>query len=419
MEETQERVEYDPQLATVLDNLFPAYSWLRDNAPVYYMPRLEAFVLSRYKDVRAAARSPRDFSSVGGVGFRPPRHIRAQPGLTANESGGSGEMSLSRSDKPRHTRIRRLLSSDFLPPQLQRFRPLAESLADELVSAALGREVNFVSAVADRYLPRLMGEWMGINQDDYAFVNRGAAAASAVQSGNYHPETLARISTFRDYFSAFAQRRQAELDAGVFSRDTPRDLRDKLFGIGHDGSILSLDEIKANLAILAVGGNGNTSHFLSFLTLQLAERPDLLERIREKPEIIPVATEEFLRVLATTQGLCRVTTQEMTINGVTIPADTSVLLLYASANRDPAHYDAPDEIRLDRFSNGAVGADHLTFGDGPHICLGAHLARLLIQTMLGRYATSVKRIEITGPVRRGANYLVRSLEHVPVVLHPN
>src|SRR3954465_7013116 len=96
---------YDPQLPEVIEDPFPAYAWLRANAPVHYIPRTEAYVLSRYDDVFAAGRDAERYSSVGGVGFRPPKEVRERTGFGSNDSGGSGENALARTDNPQHQRI--------------------------------------------------------------------------------------------------------------------------------------------------------------------------------------------------------------------------------------------------------------------------------------------------------------------------
>lgn len=418
MRVNQDWSHYEPQLPEVLEDPFPAYAWLRDHAPVHYMPRLEAYVLSRYDDVLAAVRNHAVYSSVGGVGFRPPKAVRERPGLQQNESGGSGENGLSRTDNPQHHRIRRLVGSYFETKSIEGFRPRAETLCDKLLDGVIGRPANFTGEVAARYLPQIMGSWMGISDEDLDFVGKGAAASSAVQSGNYNPYELEQIAAYRTFFQDMARQRADDLRRGLFTRDAPRDLSDVLFGVTYDGSMLNEKEIAANLTILANGGNGNTSHFLSWMIWLFSRRPELLEEIRADKACIPAAAEELLRYLATTQGLCRVTRTPITVHGTTIPADTSVLVLYASGNRDERHYDQPDSIRLDRFPNGIRSADHLTFSHGIHVCLGNHMARLLIHIMLDRLARRVRSVELVGPVRRGANYLVRALEEVPVHLHP-
>src|SRR6478672_10849158 len=81
---------YDPQLPEIIENPYPAYTWLREHAPVHYIPRLESYVLSRYDDIKQAAANVEVFSNVGGVGFRPPKALRDAAGFPANESGGSG-----------------------------------------------------------------------------------------------------------------------------------------------------------------------------------------------------------------------------------------------------------------------------------------------------------------------------------------
>jgi cytochrome P450 len=148
----------------------------------------------------------------------------------------------------------------------------------------------------------------------------------------------------------------------------------------------------------------------------LAERPDILDRLRREPALRLPAIEETLRYISPVTGLFRHTATEVECHGVTIPEDAKVLLMYGSANHDDRHYDHPDEFVIDRFPRGFADADHVSFTTGIHICLGAPLARLLIDVFLERMAERVDRVELAGPVQRSQNALVRVIDELPVRL---
>ncbi len=123
--------------------------------------------------------------------------------------------------------------------------------------------------------------------------------------------------------------------------------------------------------MLIGAGSETTTNLLSGLLLTLAQRPELYAQLREHPELIPAAIEEQLRFVSPVQGFYRTATRDYTVGANTIPAGARVLLLFAAANRDPRHFEDPDNFDLNRNPS-----DHLAFGVGIHYCLGTPLTRL-------------------------------------------
>lgn len=393
---------YDPHLPELIEDPYPAYVWLREHSPVHYVESTDVWALSRYDDILAAARDDDVFSNKTGLGF-----ARATEDPT----------SLTQLDRPHHTRLRRQLMGNFARGSIDTHRARAVALMDEQLDLAMGsRETNFASTVSTPYLSRLVGEWMGIPDPDIDMVNQGSTAASLVMAGDFSNEVMGQLAGFGEYFEAMATREEADREAGAFCPGTERTLSDVLLTPAPDGYELTHAETSGQLALLAVGGNETTAQFFSAAAIFLAERPDIFDQIRADRSLIPAATEEMLRYLSPVQGLFRSTTRAVSVGGREIPADAKVLLLYASGNHDPAHYEAPDEFRIDRFPRGVADSDHLSFTTGVHICLGAHLARMMVYVFLNRLADRVKRIEIAGPVQRSHNALVRVIDNLPVRL---
>ncbi len=392
---------FTPHLPEFVADPLPAYRWLRDNAPVFHVESEDIWVLSRHADVAAAARDWRQFSQRESVGYSRVKDPR--PVLTAT-------------DPPLHTELRRLTAPLFTPRSVAAHRRDAVALLDSLLDPILdsGQPTNFAESVSNPYLSRLVGGLMGIPAEDLPDIKDWATAASLAMAGDFRDEVLSELTSFQEYFEAFVTRCAREDrhsgagPAGVFTR--------QLFEKTPAGRELTHEERVSYETLLATGGNETTAQLLSNLLLNLSEQPTILATLRAQPGLRPAAVEESLRYISPVTGLFRHTVTQVTVAGVPIPADAKVLLLYGSANHDDRRYTRPDDFVIDRFPKGFADADHLSFTTGIHVCLGAHLARLLTEVFLDRLATRVAAIEVTGTVRRSPNALVRVIDDLPVRL---
>ena len=393
---------FTPHLPEVVADPYPAFRWLRDHAPAFYVAPEDIWVLSRYDDVVAAARQPATFSQTEGVGYSRRRGV---------------SLSLTANDAPYHTELRRATAPLFSPRAIAEHRAAAVALLDGLLDGAMrgATPVNFADAVSNPYLSLLVGGLMGLPPDDLGRIKDGATAASLAMAGDTSPPVMDALGDFGRYFTEFVDRRAEELAAGQRPDGA---FSNQLFERCPSGRHLTQPERAAYEGLLATGGNETTAQLLSNLVLLLAEQPAILERVRVEPAIRPAAVEEVLRYISPVTGLFRHTTRPVTVAGTTIPADAKVLLMYGSANHDERRYDRPDEFVIDRFPRGFADADHVSFTTGIHVCLGAHLARLLIDVFLERMAEHVGGITVAGPVVRSPNALVRVIDELPVVLTP-
>ena len=393
---------FTPHLPEFIADPYAAFRWLRDHEPAFYVAAEDIWVLSRYDDVVAAAHDPKAFSQTEGVGYS--RRKGVSLSLTAN-------------DAPYHTEMRRATAPLFSPRAIAEHRSAAVTLLDELLDQAFAatESVNFAEAVSNPYLSRLVGGLMGIPAADLPRIKDGATAASLIMAGDTSPESLKELQQFGSYFSNFVDQRaealaNGERPDGIFTN--------QLFERCPSGRHMTQPERAAYEGLLATGGNETTAQLLSNLVLLLADQPSILERLRREPDIRPAAVEEVLRYISPVTGLFRHTTTAVTVHGTTIPSDAKVLLMYGSANHDERHYSQPDDFVIDRFPRGFADADHVSFTTGIHVCLGAHLARLLINVFLERLAERVDSIAITGAVVRSPNALVRVIDDLPTNLTP-
>ena len=161
-----------------------------------------------------------------------------------------------------------------------------------------------------------------------------------------------------------------------------------------DGRPVTDDELHVMMVAFAIAGHETSMNTLSHMLWQLAQRPDLQDRLRAEPQLMPAAVDETLRLWTPVEHGTRLTTRAVEIGDTTIPAGARVIMLAGAANRDPAVFDDPDEFRLDRRR-----VPHVTFGHGIHACLGARLARLEFLSVLRELARH-PNYALTGPVRR-------------------
>jgi cytochrome P450 len=395
---------FTPHLPELIDDPYPAFRWLRHHAPCFYVESEDIWAVSRYDDVVAAARDPGTFSNEEGVGYNRDR----QSGLA-----------LTNIDPPHHTTLRRLTAGFFTPAAVAAQAGAIGALLDGLLDDAFAAgEVNVAEAISNPYLSRFVGGLMGLPPADLPLIKDWATAASLRMAGDFRPEVLRGVSEFAEYFGGFVDERRREVQAGGGDPTAPRDFTDLLFDACPGGYRLRFEEIVQYEVLLATGGNETTAQLLSALVLLMAQQPEILARLRRQPGVRPSAVEEALRHISPVNGLFRHTTTAVEIAGTTVPADAKVLLLYGSANHDETHYDDPDSFRIDRFPRGFADADHVSFTTGIHVCLGAHLARVFIDVLLERFAARVAEIELTGPVRRSQNALVRVIDELSARLVP-
>jgi beta-dihydromenaquinone-9 omega-hydroxylase len=395
---------FTPHLPELIEDPHPAFRWLRHNAPCFYVEGEDIWAVSRYQDIVAAARDPETFSNEEGVGYNRDR-----------ETG----LALTNIDPPHHTTLRRLTAGFFTPAAVARHSGAMGALLDGLLDDAfMAGEVNVAEAISNPYLSRFVGALMGIPDADLPVIKDGATAASLRMAGDFSAPVLQQVMEFAEYFAGFVQERQRQVRAGSRDPTARRDFTDLLFDACPGGYRLRFEEIVQYETLLATGGNETTAQLLSALVLLMAQQPKILERLRDAPGLRLSAVEEALRYVSPVNGLFRHATRRVEIAGTTLRADAKVLLLYGSANHDETHYDDPDSFRVDRFPRGFADADHVSFTTGVHVCLGAHLARAFIDVLLERFAARVAAIEITGPVRRSHNALVRVIDDLPARLVP-
>ncbi len=311
-------------------------------------------------------------------------------------------------DPPDHTRIRRLVSREFTPRRVEQLRARAQEIVDGLLddAAASPSPVDLVEAFAQPLPIAMICELLNVPFSDRDRF-RGWANAFMTSTGHSIDEVLAARDSLNAYLAdLIAERRRTPTD----------DLLGALVVLRDEGDALSEPElVNLGLAML-VGGFETTAAQLGKFIFCLLGNPEQLAVIRARPEVVPTAVEELLRVIPLSSGtaLAWIATEDVEVGGVTIPAGDPVMASAAGANLDDSVFVDPERLDVTRDPN-----PHLAFGHGMHFCIGAHLARMELQvaigTLFGRFP-DVRLAVAPREVQWKVGSAVWGLESLPVDL---
>lgn len=346
-------VEADPE---------PVYADLRRRTAVARTPIGVAVI--RREEVHRLLGDPRLISSI-------PHLVRAQ-GVTEGYLHDMMASSVIAIDGPEHTRVRRLVSRSFTPRAADRHRPAMRALVDELVDGFVERgRCEFVADFADHYPVQVICEVLGVpreDHDDFARWGDALTYALSLELGAHRVE----VETASEALGVYVDRLVA--DRRAHPRD---DLVTSLVQAAEEGDRLSNLELFSMIGGLLFAGYDTTRSQLGQALTAFCRHPDQWALLADEPALVPHAVDEVMRLVGAVRSIPRVTLEDLEVGGWLIPSGTLVMLSLASANRDETVFDDP----LD-FDITAEREAHLTFGGGPHYCLGASLARAEMEEAL-------------------------------------
>ena len=390
-------VEFSPYDFHQVDaDPYPVYARLRDEAPVYRNEELDFWALSRHADVVAAFRDAARFSSANG-----PLLEKRAWGPQAQEA-----LSFIAMDPPRHTRMRRLVSRAFTPRRIAELEPRIRVIARGHVEAAFGLgEFALVAEIAERLPTDVISELVGVPEADRAEVRRLADTAMHREPGTREigPEGLAALLELVGHFAEIvADRRRRRRD----------DLASALLDAAVDEEPLTDDEIIAFLHLLVGAGNETTANLIGNAWYWAWRHPG--QRAKAFAGRIPDWIEETLRYDTAAPTQLRTLTEDIELHGVAVPAGARIVRLPGAANRDPRVFERPEEFDLDRDTSRMV-----TFGSGPHYCLGASLARLETRIVLEEMVARLADFELDpSRARRPHSPYIRGFASLPMAVAP-
>jgi beta-dihydromenaquinone-9 omega-hydroxylase len=383
---------FNPFKRETISNPYPEYEQLLAGPPVRYNPRLGIWIVPRFTDVRAGLRDHERLSSSQSQS----RFRVALPMMIAK-------------DPPDHTRLRQLVSRAFTPRALAVWQTLIEQVCDELLDRMLATpEPDGMRDLAKPLPTRIIATMFGIPEaDQMKFLTWSEALidGSFVEVGRRTPNVVAKMAR-----ATFAMRQYVRPLVDERRRNPGTDLI-SMMAQAEDGDVLDDDEIFWGVVMLIVAGNETTTNLLGWLLHTFATRHDIFDELRERPDLIPTAIEEQLRVESPVQGFYRTATVDYPVGDLVIPKGSRAMMLFGAANRDPRHFPDPNTFRLDR---GAV--DHLALGGGVHFCLGAGLSRMEAGQIIAHLTKRVAAVELAGAPQRLHNATMRGLTHLPLRL---
>jgi cytochrome P450 len=364
---------FDPFQDAYLADPYPFFVEARAATPAFYSPDLYAWVVTRYHDIRHIFQTSKLFSAANTLA--PLQPICPAAGRLLAEGGFRPVPTLTNSDPPGHSRLRRLTNVAFTTRRVAAMEPFVRELTGRFLKQRLasGRADPVRDLAWD--LPALViFRVLGIPDEDVPRVKAGAASRLLLMWGRPGEGEQVRLAqgmaAFWRYAEALVARR------AVRPRD---DLTSDLL-LARDGDLpaLSHQEVTQIVYELLFAGHETTTGLIGNALRRLLTERHAWEEICRDAALIPNAVEEVLRFDSSVIAWRRKTTQAVEVGGVPVPAGANLLLLLGSANRDPAVFEDPDRFDVHRRNV----RDHLSFGAGTHFCLGAPLARLEARVVL-------------------------------------
>jgi cytochrome P450 len=327
-------------------------------------------------------------------------------------------------DDPQHMKLRRLTHNWFLPPNLKTLEGEIAAIAKTHVDrmAAMGGACDFVSEVALWYPLRVIMKILGVPPTDEPLmlqmtqeifgpqdpdviarsknITTGTSSFTGSASGNAQVDLLATVQLFFDYFRGVTADRRAN----------PRDDLASVIANGIiDGAPIGELEATSYYAIVATAGHDTTSSTAAGGLLQLIRNPDQMALLKADPGLLPGAVEEMIRWVTPVKHFMRTATKDTQIGGKTIKAGDGLALFYWSGNRDGTVWPDADRFRVDRTHN-----PQTAFGNGVHLCLGLHLARLELRALFAELLPRLDSIELAGEPKNSVANFVSGPKTLPI-----
>lgn len=397
-------LDYRPDDPQVLADPFPLYRRMQDEDPCHWSPRLKAWVLTRYEDVRDVCLD----KEMSSDRLRP--YFATLP---SEEARRIAEIMKYLSlwmvfrDPPEHTRLRRLTSKVFHVKSMHAMRPRIEALMHWLMQQIGEREAfDFIGDFAGPLPALVIMDMLGVPREELGRVKRlsddmALFIGSSRMAQEKYDIAEAATREMADFFRGMIAARRARPQA---------DLLSELVALEDGGDRLSEDELVATCILLLFAGHETTTNHLANGLLALLQFPGELAKLRADAALAPAAVEELLRYDGPTNAQVRIVQREHELHGKRLRAGERVFILLSAANRDPRAYADPDRVDLAR-----NGPPHLSFGFGPHLCLGFPLARLEGQIALPAVLARWPRLELMGAPLEWLNSMVfRGLKSLPV-----
>lgn len=372
---------YESYCEGQLADPYALFAWLLAHHPAHWSEPLHGWLICRHADVVQGLLDPRLSSDRASVNMRNlplDMQVRVQ-GLGEHLSHWLGF-----TDPPRHSEIRRILARVFTPKLAQSLEDLVQRTTDDLIAQMTPSRVDLVAALAHPLPLTVIGEILGIPRQDRGRFRQAVidvsdfvaeAGPSAVRAAE---RAYAGVQEMSAYFAWLIEQRQ---------REPREDVVSLLANTATAALDLTVSEILGICVFLFSAGHDTTTSLIGSSALALLQHPAALAQLRRDPALMPCAVEEFLRFECPIPLISRLASADMDFAGCPVRRGDAVFFCVAAANRDPAVFEEPNQLLIDRTPN-----RQLAFGWGAHFCLGAPLARtearIALQGLVDRLASS-------------------------------
>ncbi|GAA0630439.1 cytochrome P450 [Sporichthya brevicatena] len=391
---------FDESMAQPVDRVQDILAEMAQKSPIYFSSKYGGhWVVLGYEEVHQVMRDPYTFSSY-------PNNLVPH---------GAGKFLPLELDPPEHTLYRHALQPLFNPKRMAALEPNIRRIVNELIDGFAHRgEAEFVSEFAHELPARVFLALMDWPLEDADFFTHATdVTLHGVPGGTEEESHAARMQAGVDMFTYYSKVVADRRARGPEADDITSQIVHQSIGTGDEERPLTDEELANMFFLLCIAGLHTVQGTLGWSMMHLSENPDERKKLVEDPSLIPAAVEEMLRMEGAVSAGRRAT-KDTEIAGQPIQEGDRVLVVLSAANRDDSEFDAPDVVRITREPN-----RHLSFGAGPHRCLGSHLARVEIRIALEELHRRIPdyRIDPSKPSVFNAGQ-VRGVVTLPVLFTP-
>jgi cytochrome P450 len=364
------------------------------------------WALTKHADVSMVSRDFKRFTASRGIRIEE---------MSADEL--EARRTMMEFDPPEHARLRRLVQPGFTPRVVATYEVAFRILAGQVLDRVLPLgEFDFVTEISRELPIRLLCRLLGVPETDAGKLVAWGDQMISNADPEYTPVVIDKVDT--EEYRLLPFRSPAALEVFRYAEDVALERRQKpeddiitvLLTAEPDGQRLTDLEFKNFFTLMMVAGNETTRHTISHGLTYLIDHPEQMEQLRDNPAgLSATATEEILRASAVTMHFRRTATEDVEMRGASIRAGDRVVMWYPSANYDEEVFEDPFRFDIRRDPN-----DHLTFGTGRHVCLGASLARLEVRVVFEELLKRVASMELTAEPDRLRSNFINGIKHLPV-----
>jgi cytochrome P450 len=395
-----------------LQEPFLLFAKLRREMPVYWNEKYSFWMLTRYQDVKAALRSPGQFSSATGAEIEErraqfPESVR--PFFDVCKRFVYAHFQAA--DPPEHTEQRHAVMGAFTPQIILQLRAAVQQRADNLLDE-MERDTgicDFLSEFAYPLPSMVIFDLLGVPAEYHETLRRASRAFGDFPKAMYAKDS----KKIREIAMEFTEAERAINEVINARQIEPKnDLISRLVSSQGAAAEMSASELVVLCNFLLVAGHETTANLLGGSLRYLLESRELWEQLRAAPDMIPAAVEELLRFVSPVLWVSRVAAEDIELNGEVLRKGQRIQLGIGAANHDPGEFDHPEQLDFTR-----PKVNSLAFGYGPHFCVGAALAKMEAQVALSRLLDRIPEVELgTRQFEYRPLYFLRALKALPIVV---